>query len=69
MSRDYNEDEDPLSQTSDEGAPVVAMATLQALRAMMLNGNLGLTDEDPLPDFPMDINQPNMYYLYVGHGP
>ena len=68
MSRDYNEDDDSPSRTSDEGARN-SMAALQALRTMMLNGNLDLTDEDPLPDFPMDINQPNIYYLYVGHGP
>ena len=68
MSRDYNEDDDSPSRTSDEGARS-SMAALQALRTMMLNGNLDLIDEDPLPDFPMDINQPNMYYLYVGHGP
>ena len=68
MSRDYNEDDDSPSRTSDEGARS-SMAALQALRTMMLNGNLDLTDEDPLPDFPMDINQPNIYYLYVGHGP
>ena len=68
VSRDPNQDEDSPSRTSDEAARS-SMAVLQALRAVMLNENLGLTDEDPLPDFPMDINQPNMYYLYVGHGP
>ena len=23
--------------------------------------------EDPLPDFPLEINSPNIYYLYTGH--
>lgn len=23
--------------------------------------------EDPLPDFPLEINSPNIYYLYAGH--
>ena len=23
--------------------------------------------EDPLPDFPLEINRPNIYYLYAGH--
>ncbi len=42
---------------------------LQALRGLMLYGRLGTNQEDPLPEFPLDIGRPNIYYLYVGHGP
>ncbi len=42
---------------------------LQTLRASMLNWGLGTNEEDPLPGFPLDINHPNFYYLYVGHAP
>ena len=35
----------------------------------MLYGRLGAAPENPLPDFPMDINRPNLYYLYVGNAP
>ena len=68
VSKDFNGDEDTDSGTSSDRANNT-MQALRALRAMMLNGNLGTTEEDPLPDFPLDINRPNMYYLYVGHGP
>ncbi len=42
---------------------------LQALRGLMLYGRLGANREDPLPEFPLDIRRPNVYYLYVGYGP
>ena len=68
VSKDFNGDEDTDSGTSSDRANNT-MQALRALRTMMLNGNLGVNEEDPLPDFPLDINRPNMYYLYVGHGP
>ena len=30
-------------------------------------GRLGIEQEDPLPDLPMELNHPNFYYLYVGN--
>ena len=33
---------------------------------MLING-LEATQEDPLPDFPLEIGNPNIYYLYVGN--
>lgn len=33
---------------------------------MLLNG-LEATQEDPLPEFPLEIGNPNIYYLYVGN--
>ena len=41
---------------------------LQALRGLMLERQLSTDQADPLPDFPLGIGQPNIYYLYVGHG-
>ena len=32
----------------------------------LING-LEATQEDPLPDFPLEIGNPNIYYLYVGN--
>ena len=42
---------------------------LDALRDLMLYGRLSTVQEDPLPDFPMEIGRPNVYYLYVGNEP
>jgi protease-4 len=39
----------------------------EALRSLMLYGRLGVRQEDPLPDFPMELDHPNVYYLYVGN--
>ena len=33
---------------------------------MLING-LEATQEDPLPNFPLEIGNPNIYYLYVGN--
>ena len=43
---------------------------LQALRGLMLYGRLGVNQEDPLPDFPLELNhRPNIYYMYIGNAP
>ena len=42
--------------------------TLQALWGLMRYESLGTYQEDPLPEFPLEIASPNVYYLYVGHG-
>ena len=42
---------------------------LRALQDLALYGKLGSDQEDPLPDFPLNISHPNVYYLYVGNGP
>ena len=49
--------------------PDSSRAGLHGLRELMLHGGLAANQEDPLPDFPMEVHRPNMYYLYVGHGP
>ena len=47
--------------------PNSSLDRLEALRGVMLYGRLGFRQEDPLPDFPMELNHPNFYYLYVGN--
>jgi len=42
---------------------------LSNLRKFLIAGTLTETQENPLPDFPMEINKPNIYYLYVGQSP
>ena len=65
LSRDYNK-EDPALQTLG-GESDSSITKLQALRELMLYGRLSADRGDPLPEFPMDIGHPNIYYLYVGH--
>jgi protease-4 len=43
------------------------LAEIQALRKLMLAGSLDIGQEDPLPEFPLEIGRPNFYYLYTGH--
>ena len=42
---------------------------LGAIRDLMLYGRVSTAGEDPLPDFPLEIGRPNVYYLYVGNEP
>ena len=42
------------------------MERLEALRGLMLYGRLGIPQDDPLPEFPLELSHPNFYYLYVG---
>ncbi len=44
-----------------------AISGLQTLRELIAPGSLS-DEEDPLPDLPLEIRRPNIYYLYVGHG-
>ena len=39
------------------------------LRKHLVSGILSETQEDPLPGFPLDINRPNIYYIYAGQSP
>ena len=59
----YKDLEDILPSSDTENIPSDALA----LRGVMLYGRLGFRQEDPLPDFPMELNHPNFYYLYVGN--
>ena len=44
-------------------------ASLANIRKLLISGSLNRPDEDPLPEFPLEINQPNIYYIYVGQSP
>ena len=49
------------------GEPYGDAAQLEALRGLMLYGRLGTGQQDPLPDFPLELNhRPNIYYMYIG---
>ena len=54
------------------GSPAALNASqerMEALRGLMLYGRVGVQEEDPLPNFPLELNHPNFYYLYVGNAP
>ena len=60
---------DPSQQTAGDGA-YGASERIEALRGLMLYGRLGTSQEDPLPDFPLELNhRPNIYYMYIGNAP
>ena len=40
-----------------------------SLRTLPLPGGIGENPQSALPDFPLKINGPNVYYLYVGPSP
>ena len=42
---------------------------LSGVKDLMLYGRISTIGEDPLPDFPLEIGRPNVYYLYVGNEP
>ena len=46
--------------------PVAGDQSLDTLRRYMLPSGLGGEQERALPGFPMKVNGPNVYYLYVG---
>ena len=41
---------------------------LHTLRELALDRQLSTDQEDPLPEFPLGIGYPKIYYLYVGNG-
>lgn len=42
---------------------------LQNLSSLMLDRGLGAEEDDPFPELPLELNDPDIYYLYVGHVP
>ena len=60
--------QDGEAQSSDSGSEG-ALITLGRLRDLMFDQGLGTGEEDPFPDLPLDLNRPEIYYLYVGHNP
>ncbi len=60
---------DDLDIDGSPAATSASQARLDTLKGLMLYGRLGIQEEDPLPDFPVELNHPNFYYLYVGNAP
>ena len=52
-----------------EGEAASSITALHDLRGSVLDWGLGTDDEDPLPGFPLDIQRPNIYYIYSGYVP
>ena len=65
IGRDYTSDDPELQTLGAE--PGSGMERLAALQGLTMYGRLGVGQEDPLPDFPLELNHPNFYYLYVGN--
>ena len=65
IGRDYSVD--GLTPDSSLAAPNVGLERLEALRGLILYGRLGINQQNPLPEFPLELDHPNFYYLYVGN--
>lgn len=48
-----------------DGSPILT-ADREALRNILPYGGVGKGQAEALPGFPQEVNQPNIYYLYVG---
>ena len=51
------------------GTEQTQTVSLGDLRRFILTGSLTEAQEDPLPGFPLEINRPNIYYMYAGQYP
>ena len=67
-----------MSLAQDRGDPVSGLNRLgiqsdlagsSGLRNLLRSGVLQQTQEDPLPGFPLEINRPEIYYIYAGPYP
>ena len=56
-------------QDLGESGDLAGLAELGALRLLPVPGGIGEDPQTALPDFPLRINGPNVYYLYVGPSP
>ena len=61
------QDADGLAPGGSPSALNASQEQMEALRRLMLYGRLGVMEADPLPNFPVELNHPNFYYLYVGN--
>ena len=65
-----DEDSEYSSQQGADDGAYGHSERLEALQGLMLYGRLGTSQDDPLPDFPLELNhRPNIYYMYVGNAP
>ena len=69
LTADDDSDDPLLDAYQEENANGNREPQLEALRGLMLYGRLGAGQADPLPEFPLTIGRPNIYYLYVGYAP
>ena len=67
MGPDQNAD--GLDPSEAQAGANASQDQMEALRGLMLYGRMGIQEEDPLPEFPVELNHPNFYYLYVGNAP
>lgn len=51
---------------ADDTGDLLTPVDIGSLRRYIGSSGLGETQEDVLPEFPLKINGPNIYYLYVG---
>lgn len=58
-----------ISAVAGLGAEQNQTVSLGDLRRFMLTGSLTEAQDDPLPGFPLEINRPNIYYMYAGQYP
>ena len=65
FGRNYTGEEPDLQNL--QAGPDSSVESFTALQRLAMYGRLGVDQEDPLPDFPMELNHPNFYYLYVGN--
>ena len=67
---DATPEEFPASpEVGDAKAVDGRQVTLEALKRPLEHGVLGVPPQEAFPDFPVEINQPQFYYLYVGVAP
>jgi protease IV len=59
-------DPSPALEGSGEGDTPI---NLENLRKFLIGGTLAGTQEDPLPEFPLEITKPKIYYIYAGQSP
>ena len=81
ISSDENVSADALALMDTENGPAgstpgsasaatnASLERMNALRGLILYGRLGSGHEDPPPGFPLELNHPDIYYLYIGNAP
>jgi ClpP class serine protease len=57
------------AETGDADDAFGGVTSVEMLRRQFLPSGLGAAQEEVLPGFPLTVNPPNVYYLYVGPSP
>ena len=53
-------------RAEDSAGPMDGVPRVDMLRRLFLPSGIGESQESALPGFPLQVNPPNIYYLYVG---